>query len=278
MRPRLLAAAVAILPACGTYATNRAALVPHATPMPTDGQPIASQAEVQLGATNASDLRAPGVGNPDDAVEVPNTQLHGGLDVRINRVVSLGVQYERGLAAGAHPIHPTQPRVDHGDAQGLGESITLALPMDEHFFLGVSTEVMLWSVPWVQYSTCIAGCDQPVTGVTRDNHDVWTFAIGVTPSYRRGAWTWFGGMTLRNHPTIVEKTIEHAGEVGPGVERGPGNFTVHAGAELDVGAGVRAGVILAQTLTRDPVAYGPSVGLLVTIPFGALPPSELAAR
>ena len=46
------------------------------------------------------------------------------------------------------------------------------------------------------------------------------------------------------------------------------NVTLHAGIGVDVGSGVRANLFVHQTVTRDPIAYGPAIGMTVSIPLG----------
>jgi hypothetical protein len=263
---RLLFLAIAAsLAGCYASQGHHAALVPHATPLAGDGQPMTSRIEGQVGAINALDLIAAKSGNPADAVEVPDTQLHGALDLQADRNVSVGFLYERALAATAQRTSPSSLPVDHGDASGAGMSLAVSVPIDRHLAIGFSGEAMWWSVPWVTSYRCTGGCRGPDPFIFRGNDDVITLAVGVAPSYRTGRWTWFGGLTLRDHPTVREETSDD--ENTTLLKPGPATVIVHAGAEVELGAGVRASLILAQTITRDPVAYGPSAGLLLTVPI-----------
>jgi hypothetical protein len=266
-----LVAGLFALPACQTYAINRAAFVPHATPVPGDGQPLSAPAEVQLGASNLADLRAPGLGDPSSAVEVPGTQLRGGLGLRINEYLALGLHYEEGLHATAEQTNRTAPRVEGGDVSGGGGSIALTLPLDDQWSIGLTTELALWSTPWTAYST---EQDSGSTYKTGGTDTVATLAFGLVPSYRSGRWTFFGGGTLRNHPTIRQKDILNEVESGGHVTEGHDGLTLHAGAEVELGARIRASLYVAQTVTTDPVKYGPSVGLMFTIPIGELHPPD----
>jgi len=260
----------AVTAACQTFAQHRAALVPHATPLPTDGQPLQGAGEVSLGATNVMDVVTPGAGNPDAGDAVPSTQLRGSLSGRINDVISLGGVYERGLASGSHAITSSQPPVDNGDVAGYGVNGTFSVPTSvPGLRVGVSVELLVWSVPWVQYTVCVQNClPGPSYAVMDKGTDtVATFALGVIPSYRVGRLTVFGGATIRNHPTITEKILtDEPGDAE--VRGGPFNLTVHVGAAVDLGGGVRASLLLDQTVTADPVSYGPGVAAMLAIPFG----------
>lgn len=271
MRP-VLVALIAVATGCQTYAEHRAALVPHATPLTTDGQPLESTGELALGASNVHDFAKPGAGNPDAGDAVPSTQVRGVFDLRASRNLSIGVVYERGLAAGSHAVSPSEPNVDNGDVVGYGAHMIVSIPTGTPGLrVALAGEILMWNVPWVQYSTCIMNCGASpgFTFSDRGSDPVATFALGIIPSYRTGNLTVFGGMTMRNQPTIDEKAID-LGE-DPEVQGGPLNFTLHAGAEVDVGAGVRLSLIAHQTVSRDPIDYAPSLAAMVTIPFGEGP-------
>ena len=253
---------------CSTYAQQRAALVPHATPMMTDGQPLASQGELALGASNIAMVQ-PSEGNPDAGIEIPSTQLRGAAMIRASPNLTLGGVYERGLSAGAHALQEHQPPVD-SDVSGVGLTMTYSIPLNlEGWRLALSSEVLVWSVPWVQYTTCIQNCVGIGGGTTSDkgSDSVPTLAFGLTPSYRTGRVTFFGGITVRNHPTI-DPTIRTNIPMDPDVSSGPYNATLHAGAAVELGAGVRASLLVHETITTNPVVYGPSLALMVSIPLG----------
>jgi hypothetical protein len=90
--------------------------------------------------------------------------------------------------------------------------------------------------------------------------------LALTPSYRDGRVTWFGGLTLANHPNLDEKVIDYGGD--PSVQAGPINAIASFGASFELGAGVRASVIVHQDFIANPVRYGPSFAALMTLPLG----------
>lgn len=271
MRLSLLAALV-VATGCQTYAQHRAALVPHAAPLTTDGQPLESLGEIALGASNLHDWAKPTAGNPDAGIAIPSTQGRGTLDFRASRYLAIGAVYERGFAAGSNPVSSSEPAIKNDDASGFGFHMTLSIPTGTPGLrVALATEIMSWQVPWVQYTTCIQNCNVPGFTTSDTGYDsVTTLAVGLIPSYRSGPLTVFGGVTVRNHPTITEK-VESIVADDPTVQAGPVNVTLHAGAELEAGAGVRLGLIADQTVTRDPVVYGPSLAAMITIPFGSVP-------
>lgn len=261
---------VPLLAGCSTYAQHRAALVPHATPLPTDGQPLAAPAEISIGADNLVDLAAPHLGNPDAGVVVPKQQLRGQALFRVAPNLSIGAVYEQGIRQNATRVSSTVPPIDEGTLAGPGVQMAYSLPTGTPGFrVGFATEIVFWNIPWVEYTSCIDNCfGGPYTYSQRDSTVIPTAAFAIVPSYRTGALTLFGGLTARNHPTITEKVITTIPDSNGDVDSGPYNLTAHAGVAVELGGGVRASVFVHQTLTSDPVAYGPGLGMLLSIPLG----------
>jgi hypothetical protein len=257
------------------YAQHRAALVPHDTPMSTDGQPLDAVGMIGLGASSVADAIKPreNVSNVGDAV--PNTQLRSELSLRAQDNWSITAAYENGLAATAHPVTTTQPPVDHGSVAGAGIGIAYSIEVpNSRLRVALSTEMLLWSVPWVEYTSCIASCYGRATTTTRGRDYVPTFAAAITPSYRFGAWTVFGGITVRNQPTVAEKIETDAPSSDADVGLGEANATLDAGVEYAITGLLDARLAVYQTVTRDPIASGPGVGVMVRMPLGRdVPPS-----
>ncbi len=269
---RSLLPLLALAAGCQTYAQHRAALVPHQTPLPIDGQPLQSAGQLALGASNLGNAVAPGIGNPDAGDVVPSDQLRGSLDLRASHNVALGVVYENGLAAGATRIKSSEPPMDGGDSvTGYGVHMMVSIPTSNPAWrIGLATELMMWTVPWVEYTTCVENCGSGTgtTVMSSGRDQVPTAAIAIVPSYRTGRLTVFAGFTARNHPTIIEKTETVLANEPADVQSGPFNVTAQAGAEIEIASGVRASLLVHQTLTRDPVIYGPSLAAMLTIPLG----------
>lgn len=277
MRPFILALLVAA--GCQTYAQHRAALVPHQSPLPIDGQPLQSAGALALGASNLGNVTAPNAGDPGAGDIVPSDQLRGSLDLRASRNVSLGVAYEHGLAAGATRVKDSEPPITDEDVTGYGAHIAVSIPTSNPAWrIGVATELMMWTIPWVQYSTCVDNCGTSTgtTVMSTGRDQVPTIALAIVPSYRAGRLTVFGGFTARNHPTIIEKIDTVLPNEPADVQSGPFNITAQAGAEIEISSGVTASVLVHQTLTRDPVIYGPSLAAMLTIPLGRDEPPPAA--
>lgn len=269
---RLLVLSLASVAAgCQTYAQHRAALVPHASPLPIDGQPMPAAGAIGLGASNIADPVAPTAGAPNVGDAVPGTQLRGELALRLGHDGAMWGVYERGLAATAHAVTSSQPPVDNGDVAGTGIGVGYSVATSNpHWRVGLAAEVVAWLVPWVQYTSCVSNCaGDSFTTNDRGTDLVPTLSLGVTPSYRNGPLTVFGGATARNQPTIAEKIETVLPSNDADVQDGPWNLTLHAGVEYAFSNALTASVFVDQTVTRDPIAGGPGFGAMVRIPLGA---------
>jgi hypothetical protein len=255
--------------ACNVNRVNRAALVPHMTPTLRSGAPMDTPAEAQLGASSLSHST---LGSSDDtaAVEVPGTQVEGAMRLRVGKRAAIGFIYAEGFDANAKPIDDTQPPVEAGNTRGYGVTISGFIPTgDERWSVGVNAELLSWSVPYVEYETCVQNCG----GVN------WTFreegraavaqaALGIIPTYSTGKVNVWGGVTLRNHPTIEQKGTEIGVDFEDEVEEGEFNTVLSAGADIELGGGFRAGLTAYQVVMGKPAKYGPGIAAMITIPLG----------
>jgi hypothetical protein len=90
-----------------------------------------------------------------------------------------------------------------------------------------------------------------------------TWGFGITPAYRLGRVSLFGGVFMRNHPTIVRKGSEYSESNDEDTEAGPPNVLLHAGIAVRFSA-FTALVLVNQNMDRDPVSYGPGIGLALS--------------
>jgi hypothetical protein len=179
------------------------------------------------------------------------------------------------------PVTPYQPPVTNGGPTGYGFHVNWSIPTGSPGLrIGLSTEVLAWQVPYVQYDTCVQNCgvyDSSGNGYTisyQGTDSVTTWALGVVPSYRTGGLTIFGGVTMRNQPTVLAKILtDNPGDAN--VSDGSVNLTLHAGIEADLGF-LRIGVVVHDTVTSAPISYGPSVAAMIAIPLGKRGPRPMA--
>ncbi len=266
----IVAFATGLAGGCQTYAAHQAAFVPHATPVPGDGQPLDTPAQLGLGVSSL-DVSQPSASDPNAGDAIPRVQMRGSIDGQFGRYVTLGAALEHGEVA--EPVTPYQPPLGHSGATGYGMHVQVSIPTNvPGLRVALSAEVMAWSVPYVQYDTCVQNCNVPGegTGYTisyTGNDSISTWAIGVVPSYRSGALTVFGGATMRNQPTVESKfETDLPGDAG--VQAGSPNLTLHAGAEYDFGP-VKLAAVIHDTVTSQPISYAPSLAAVLSIPLGA---------
>ncbi|HET9483699.1 MAG TPA: hypothetical protein VFO79_07070 [Xanthomonadales bacterium] len=232
----------------------------------TTGQPLEARGLLTLGASSIAHLGDPEPGVDNQGVELPGTQVFGAVKARIGDYASFGFMYENGFDQGAKKLNSSQPDVDNGNVQGYGFSLDFSIPIDEKWRVGVGVDAMLWSCPYVSYQTTTDG---NITVRDEGTDTVDQFSASLTPSFKVDTdVTLFGGITVRQHPTIEQKVM---GTLLDDVEvdSGPANYIISAGIEGAVAGGA---VLLSAfgyyDVSRDPAKYGPGMGVMVSLPFG----------
>jgi hypothetical protein len=265
MAIRLLAA-LPVLAGCLTGNVQRSARVPHPGVPLSSGQPLVTTAEVSAGLSNAFDMTAPKVGNASQAVEVPSTEMRDELRIRLGQRGTLNVIYEQGFASTSQKPDPTQAPIGSGDVHGYGASIGYAFSTAQPgLSIGTTFETMVWSLPYVEYQICTSeGCSGMTTIIAHGRANPMTFGLGISPSYRIGAITVFGGLFGRNHPTAIRKEMGVRFDDEDSVTSGPFNLLFHAGIELEIADRLSALVLIDQDVIADPLRYGPGIGIALT--------------
>ncbi len=261
--------AMLILPAVAGCVGNvqRSARVPHASVPLSSGQPLDGAVEASAGLSNITDVVKPSVGNATQAVEVPATQMRNELRFRISDRAQLGLIYERGFAATSQKPDETQAPVGPGDVSGYGISVGYSFATrTPGLAIGTTLELMAWTVPYVEYETCTNCIGEDVTVIGHDVATPATLGVGISPSYRRGKVTYFGGAFARNHPTTLRKEmgVDITFDDGGDVKSGPFNVMLHAGVEVQVQRWLSALLVIHQDVIADPVQYGPGIGFAIS--------------
>ena len=140
---------------------------------------------------------------------------------------------------------------------------------DPRWHVGINSEALVWSVPYVEYETCVQNCGGVNWSFMEEGRaNVTQLALGVLPTYSTGKINVWGGVTLRNHPTIEQKGTEVGVDFEDEVEEGEFNVVLSAGADIELGGGFRAGLTAYQVVQGKPASYGPSLAAMITIPLG----------
>ena len=276
MRPSVLAFLIlplACLAGCSTlpppppvYQVQRSVRVPRATVPLRTGQPLAGPVEVTLGASHAATVSKPKLGDTSSAIEIPKYQGRGELRIRMAQNGELALIHERGVGDSTIKLDSTQAPVNGGTPHGTGFAMRYAA-RGEHLVVGLEMELLAWSLPHVEYRTCVENCglSSNATTIEAGTATKPSVGFGITPSYQRGNLTLFGGAFARNHPTIERKGTEINGQKDDGgVSGGPMNVLLHAGAAYRFGGWLTAMVVINQDLIQDPVHYGPGLGFALS--------------
>jgi len=250
---------------------QRSARVPHAAVPLNSGQPLGAPAEASAGLSNVTDVIKPRVGDPSQAVEIPATQMRNELRLRIRDRAQLGFIYEHGFGATSQKPDETQAPVGDGDVMGAGMSFGYSIETSTPgLSIGTTVELMQWSVPYVEYETC-TNCLGNIMVIDHDRATPMTLGVGVSPSFRRGTVTVFGGAFARNHPTTQRKSHnvgvifdEDDGDVKPGTF----NVLLHVGVEVELQRWLSALLLINQDLMAAPVQYGPGIGIALNARLG----------
>jgi hypothetical protein len=245
---------------------HRAALVPHPTPIATTGQPQSTLAKFTIGAPVLGDLSSPTAATtPAAGIGVPTRHLRGALSFAPTENLTISLVHEQGLRGSATNISRSIPELPDKNTFGFGFGVAYSMRTGEPGLrIGLVTEVMTWQSQWVAYTSDTSDGN---TVVQRGSSGVATFGAAVTPSYRVGDITLFAGATVRNHPTLDEKVQQQGFSSPPEVQTGSANVTIAAGVAYQHDR-FEVGVDIHQTVTKDPVDYGPSIGLWFAVGGG----------
>lgn len=252
---------------------QRSARVPHPSVPLDSGQAVGARADVSLGFSNLTDFGEPRAVDHSQAIEVPETQTRAVLRFQGWLHAHFGMIYERGYGATSHQPDRTQAPVGDGDVVGHGLEASYSWRTGVRgFVIGTTAELTMWSVPWVEYFTSTDEYSSGSVSVSHGRDIVPTLGVGITPSYRRGHVTVFGGAFVRNHPTMARKEYGASLFEDPSVSGGPINILLHAGVEVAITDRFSTLVAIHQDLVADPVQYGPGIAFAVSAKLGALRP------
>ncbi len=227
--------------------------------------------EVSLGSPTLATFGDPEVVEGANAgIVLPRWSFNGAWRFQARRNLDIGIVFDWGLDRGSRALAEDQPDPDNGDVRGGGLSLGYSFEASPVVNIGLAADLMLYSIPYVEYETCVDPiCLEPFTTVDRDRDTIPVVSIGIIPSFKLSRnLAAFAGANLRNHPTIRKGDIEMGIDLDDEeVEAGPGNIVASAGLELALSNGLRAMAYVFQPVYMDPVEYGPTVGVAITIPL-----------
>jgi len=252
--------------------------VPHQQPIRRTGQPMGdNKAELAFGSPTVGELGSPvEAAGANAGIVLPRWQFDGALRIQTSPNFDIGFVFDYGLDKGSEGINTDQPDPDNGDVIGAGVSTQYSIKLDDKFQLGLAAEFLIYSIPYVEYRTCVSNClGLQFTTIQKDRDSIPVVSFGIIPSWKPSDHNivLFAGFNVRNHPTIEKGDVE----IGPDlfdedVEPGPSNVVVTAGIEFSFSNGVRGMAYIYQEVVRDPVVYRPTLGLAISIPLAKMPP------
>ena len=280
-----IAAAAAALTGCVPETPYRySAFVPAARPIAWDGHTTEpGTLRIEGTVTSASPYENPAPQIHDSALFVPAWSVEGSAALAVARHVELGVRgtyasydWASVTAAGTMPLPSAPP------SWGWGPELRLSFPLDhdKHAYLGVAGNVMLYQVPYAEWTLTGPGSPNgmtvPCTPSTTCVYGYSLFAekgesdlvynVGVYPSYG------FGHLNTYGHVFgVVDLT---SGFKNDGFTDTPTNGSSVQGVGpiivLGVGYGLEVDVLRLAALVYDPltdsgspVHYGP--GFMLTV-------------
>ena len=248
------------------YRVQRTARVPHpAVPLRT-GEPLAGPVELSIGASSVGDVTRPELADKAASIEVAREQMRAELRIRLGKRAELAPIFETSTGTMV-ALDDTQAPVEEGNPTGIGLAFRYSIPTSAPgLSIGLGLEGITTQIPYVEYRTCIAYCEEngaPINEMTHGYESVETFGLSLIPTYRTGNVALFAGAYSRRHPTIKRKgTEQYSPDYDTDVSGGVYNLMLNAGVEYRLPV-VSVLATVQQDLTREPIAYGPSFGLAV---------------
>jgi hypothetical protein len=245
------------------YLVQRSARVPRPTVPLRTGQPLSGPIELSAGMSSIGHSKRPEASDPMTALEIPNATGRGELRLRFFDNGEVAAIHERALG-GATKLDDTQADVTSGNPWGAGAAVRYSINNGARWSVGLDFEFMRWVLPYTELRRCVENCEGVDT--VQNIHSTSTHStggLGVTPAYRFGRVTLFGGVYMRNHPTIDRKGEELTEYNDGDTTNGPANVLVHAGIAFRHDW-FEALVLVNQNMEREPVFYGPSIGFALS--------------
>jgi hypothetical protein len=212
-------------------------------------------------------------------IAIPRWEGQGSVRIPFRPNLTLGAHIDYGLDKGSIAVSKDQPDPE-GDTVGAALSLLYAAELSPQFTLGFAGQIWFYSIPYVEYNTCVNCPGGPYTDIDHDRELIGVLSMAVLPTYKVSpALSVFGGMTLRNHPTIQksEVTVGIDLDRSEEVESGPLNAIASLGADYMLAKYVKLTGYLYQPIAANPVHYGLSAGFMLTFVAPPTTPSPVGA-
>lgn len=244
---------------CVTHTVRQSTLVPAAVlpPMGHRDGPVNFQLSDATVTFLSRPKRAP---NSNAGLWITRHLFQAGVSTSVGEHVAIRLSGLYGLSEGAMAAAPTTLRNPGRNTFGYGSGVDVRFNTAPHH-LNVTLDVRILSTPSHFEATCIASSCEGMEDVVGDRSDgVFQASAAVTYGVDldrdlRGLFT----VALQNHPTNREEFA--SASPTSEVDAGPLNAIVGLGLDVSVSEWFGLVPTLQWPITRDPVVYGPIVGI-----------------
>lgn len=249
---------------CVSYTVRQSALVPPPA-LPPSGHRV-GVLDVHVTDSTVTFLSVPErAPNSDAGLWITRHLLQAGVSARMGRYLAIRAHGLVGLSDDAMAAAPTTLRNPGQHVSGFGGGVELRHGVGPHHF-NLTLDTRFLSVPTYYEVIChdpqdLEGlCPDPNQGGQRRQEGVLQALLTATYSaeLHPGIRSVFA-VSLQNHPTNRERF--ESSTPSPQVHEGPLNAVVAIGLDVDVTDWFGIVPTLQWPVTRDPVVYGPILGV-----------------
>jgi hypothetical protein len=228
-----------------------------------------------VGTPNLISHRQPRLARDQNAgIAIPRWEGQGQLRFPVGRSMTLGFHVDYGFDEGSVALSDDQPD-PQGDTFGTAASMMYTIPFSPEFDLGIAGQLWIYSIPYVEYDTCVNCPGGPFTDVQHDRNLIPVINVGILPTYKVGdAFSLFAGFSMRNHPTIQKSEVQLGSSISDEeVEAGPFNAIGSVGADMLLTQRVKLTAFIHRPISAVPVIYGVTAGVMLSITAGKISPA-----
>ncbi len=248
------------------YAVRRSALISHPAPVMRSGAPLDSKVQFQIdNSTVVVPVEPVETEGANAGLFVARHNPGVGLRLRINDSYDVGFRVQTGLLRGAMAITEKPSAPPDGDVIQVGTTWNYSAKLTPKFRLAWAADLLVSANPFDEETRCIRNC-RGIGGSSEGGYKltlITTFSI--LPSYKTGPVTWFGGLSIRNHPTNTKTDVISQSALmnddADDLRRGPFYWLAGGGIEVEVGDTVRFLAQIYQPMSDYVARYGPVLGI-----------------
>ena len=196
---------------------------------------------------------------------VARTNIGGALRMRFGDNLTIKLIGEFAPDKNAMQISEESLGSPEGMVATLGAGFEYSVPLSGPWRLGLAADLSLGRSPFREQGRCIENCFSAPDYYEEGRHSVPIYSASVIPSYSVGDVVFFGGLTMRNHPTNTRKNRQIAGtdDESDELRQGPAYYLVGTGVEVQASRHLSFVGHIFQPISTDIAKYGPAVGFAI---------------